>query len=835
LAQGDPNGAAAPALSHLIGPPAIALRQRSWRGPFAGLTRVINLRAHRVSIVNTGVTEIVVAPITLDPLHRETSGTTTVGAIALHGDAIGRPLGPGAAADLRLDGVVPAKPGTYVTTARLFEPSGAAMTIPITVTVPAAALWGIGCMLLGLVLLGVINFLAGEGAVQTSLRDALQARQSINVFLDSHTVPQDRSPEIATMNDDFDQAITHLSRHRAISIVDHRGPDAAAFLHDADAIAASLRRLIAGQPRGAAEMAAVTQNWHAIEPILRRYAALPATMPAEPQNGLAARLDTVLWQFRDERLRRPSIIVIGEITTALDRLAIDEAAGEGDAAQALAITTGLWLRRSARMLDRSLVLYRAALVQAGWMLNTDHALRDRVAQGDMAAQDRAAVLTLLAQADAALETDRSLPAIRNANRLIDQAWTAQTRGSAHAETAALDQALARVKQRTDLSDIQALLDQLNAAPLPHTPAMKQAGFTKILDLWRVHVATVDDATMRASMTRQISIIEAIVDAGAFTRIGAPYQRLSNQWSAWGQRLDNLEVDRVQHRRCLELYADLQRDTGMIEASLRDAPSQRHAASWDRALDRIRLDMNRAGPDSATISHDCATPLIAIEGRTVALSAAILANDLADVQLPALTRIRLAQASGVAAAIEATEAEASQPRRLTIETATPASDRTVGRILSFRIGRVDPLWGPAALVRVDFGDGSPPFEANAEQLRQGAPISHRYETTKTQHLQVTIVETGASAPAGRITLGQGSATILPRPSPISAAQRLADEFLNLRFGLALLVALTVYFWRYQNRTRAFGAQPYDYVEAFALGFAADAAVAHLPQALAGLIA
>ncbi len=91
------------------------------------------------------------------------------------------------------------------------------------------------------------------------------------------------------------------------------------------------------------------------------------------------------------------------------------------------------------------------------------------------------------------------------------------------------------------------------------------------------------------------------------------------------------------------------------------------------------------------------------------------------------------------------------------------------------------------------------------------------------------------PAGQITLGQGSATILPRPSPISAAQRLADEFLNLRFGLALLVALTVYFWRYQNRASAFGAKPYDYVEAFALGFAADAAVAHLPQALAGLIA
>lgn len=47
-------------------------------------------------------------------------------------------------------------------------------------------------------------------------------------------------------------------------------------------------------------------------------------------------------------------------------------------------------------------------------------------------------------------------------------------------------------------------------------------------------------------------------------------------------------------------------------------------------------------------------------------------------------------------------------------------------------------------------------------------------------------------------------------------------------------MTVYYWRYHNRTTVFGARGYDYVEAFALGFAVDAAVSRLPQAIAGFV-
>jgi hypothetical protein len=83
----------------------------------------------------------------------------------------------------------------------------------------------------------------------------------------------------------------------------------------------------------------------------------------------------------------------------------------------------------------------------------------------------------------------------------------------------------------------------------------------------------------------------------------------------------------------------------------------------------------------------------------------------------------------------------------------------------------------------------------------------------------------------------SARVSPKcssgPSPATAAERLADIFLTSQFGLALLIASIVYYWRFHSGTVTFGANSVHYVQAFALGFAAYAAVADLPKVLAEL--
>jgi hypothetical protein len=45
------------------------------------------------------------------------------------------------------------------------------------------------------------------------------------------------------------------------------------------------------------------------------------------------------------------------------------------------------------------------------------------------------------------------------------------------------------------------------------------------------------------------------------------------------------------------------------------------------------------------------------------------------------------------------------------------------------------------------------------------------------------------------LGRSVAKLFVHPSPATAAERLGDMFLTAQFGLALLIASVVYFWRY----------------------------------------
>ena len=135
------------------------------------------------------------------------------------------------------------------------------------------------------------------------------------------------------------------------------------------------------------------QDWSALQSTLQQIAALPQTLPAQDDESFAARLNAFLINFRNRTLRDPAILVVAEMSTELGRMKLEEAAGEGDAARDLALNTRVWLERSSLFLQRELTLYRTALIQAGWMLNTDRVLRERAAKDDLLPEDRAAILS----------------------------------------------------------------------------------------------------------------------------------------------------------------------------------------------------------------------------------------------------------------------------------------------------------------------------------------------------------------------------------------------------------------------------------------------------------
>jgi hypothetical protein len=240
---------------------------------------------------------------------------------------------------------------------------------------------------------------------------------------------------------------------------------------------------------------------------------------------------------------------------------------------------------------------------------------------------------------------------------------------------------------------------------------------------------------------------------------------------------------------------------------------------------------QAVPDREAV-HDCLDVLGGLEKRRIALSNDVFTAMLANAAIPATARVASAELSGVTEAIALTRQLANGPRPLTLQIRTPSEERTVGRRIVFAIDGLDPIWGPGVQVGFDFQDGTSPLIISAEAIRQGAPIEHEYAAPRTLHPRLLAAEQFdvTLTPLAKL-LGEGETTLLLRPSPITRAQALADAFLNARFALALLVASVVYYWRFHSGKKALGQRSFDYVEAFAVGFAVSLAASGMPDKIA----
>jgi hypothetical protein len=276
--------------------------------------------------------------------------------------------------------------------------------------------------------------------------------------------------------------------------------------------------------------------------------------------------------------------------------------------------------------------------------------------------------------------------------------------------------------------------------------MKQTVLTHVVNLWRAHVAKMDEAPAREKLEHRLDDIQAAVSAGKLMESAAIYRSLTEDWAAWNTHLVQREVDKLDRPHCFDGVDTTVADSGAVSSA-----------------------------------ETCLKPPVLVK-----------------------------------------------PRRLTVVSMTPPDDRIVGRRLRFAIDGIDPAWGAAVSLRVAFGDPSPPLVASAETLRTAPPITHIYTAPIIANVTVTATENPYPGAVTGTPIGAGRATI--DIAPIPGSQIFADEFVNMRFALALVIALTLAYWRYHSKTAVFGARGYDYVEAFALGFAADAATSNVPDLL-----
>ncbi len=530
-------------------------------------------------------------------------------------------------------------------------------------------------------------------------------------------------------------------------------------------------------------------------------------------------------------------VLSADLAVQMQRVALAEAAGQGAQAQALAVATRSWMRRAAAELRERVRLVARYQLSADQMVATDLWIRAQAGRPDLSTEALAPALAKLDQARAMVGPDAMLEAIRDAHALIDRADTDLARASSEALKRRVDAALAAENEATGLGEVQTVMDGLTAslAQTPHPSlAQKKAGLATLFAAWHARLAAqpsqadVTDVAGRLAATEQA--VAAAETTEALKEATSSYRALMDAWLAYGKQRQGRALAAVMGPYCREIRQRTMRDLTRTEETIKLMNPTPGVAGWAAALDATRHRLDAVAVNQDDVGADCLDRLVAIGGRANQVSREVFAATLAETDLPAQSRLNAAEHSGVEQAIALAQRLKDGPRPLSVDIRTPQADRVVDRSIGFALPDLPAAWGPGVAVAVDFGDHSPRLRASAEAIKQGLRIEHSYNSPQTATVTAMATEVGHDAGAA---LGTGATRLFVAPSPITAARALSDAFLNARFALALLIAGVIYYWRFHNSKKVFGAKAFDYAEAFLLGFVVNAAVVDLPARLAAL--
>jgi hypothetical protein len=817
-------------------PAQVTLQRVSLAGPFAHGT--LSVAPARVPLQNATTAPVTVASTNLAPIVGDASGLAPAfGSGALTATVGKQVLDPGEATMIEIAGRVPARPGSYLTQLDVAADTGASASAPLRINVAASAVWGIGCMLFGLMLLGLLRLLSGEGDVQETARAAARARGELHSWLQREPPPLSRADAVAEIDRNLDEAARALARPRPLSVVDRRIQDATAALAAAHAAAAKLRDKLDAYPPGAAEVDDLTKDWGALQERMRRLAA-PDAAGSGPVDGLAAHATILLGRARAQLVDLPLQWIAADLGPQLDRVRLAQLAGETDRARAMALSTRAWMRRAADDLERRLTLMMGLNLSSNGMIVSDAWVRRIAAGEELPPEQRAALLDRLAAADAVLAAGVTLADLAAAARDVGATETEATRDRAEVLKARVRRIAEAAGDEMSTDPMDAVMHEASLVAHP-TVEQKAAALGQMLEVWRGRLGVVHDTAARTRMAAEIDAAEAAAGRRELAAVPPALHALQNEWQAYLPKHIAAAVAAAVAAVCRDWRDRYLQQLVETTNEVKLQSGHLEVVDWERRLDRARRGLQAVAPESATSPDDCLGPVGANGAEVIAVSQEAFTRAMTDVPIPLQTRLDAAQTSGTAAAIASVQRLMSEPRDLKLAVVTPEAELVAGGPVLFTLRDLDQNWRSGVGVQVDWGDGSPPLRTDAEQLLQGQRLEHRYATVGTVHPTViaanhfnAVIEDAVAAADGP-ELGRSSTDLFVQQSPATTAERLADIFLTSQFGLALLIASVVYFWRYHAGPRVFGTSGFHYVEAFALGFAAYAAVSDMPKMLADL--
>jgi hypothetical protein len=293
------------------------------------------LRTARAPIRNGSAGQVVVVGACVSPLVEERTQLAIPGG-ALAAQVAAGTLAAGEAAMVEIGGAVPARPGSYMAHLDV-RCDGVTLSTLVRANVAASAVWGIGCMMLGLLLLGVLKLMTGEGDAQERTREALRTRGEIHAAWQRNPPPQSRRAEVAEIDYDLDEAVRTLARPRGFSVVDRRLADSGELLTAGREAAAKLRDAMAKEPPGTAEVAELAREWNDFQNDLRSLAV--PDVGAAGAAGLVGHAAVLLNRAWTQLVGLRVQAAATELGAQFGRVRLVQAAGETPKAQEMAIAT----------------------------------------------------------------------------------------------------------------------------------------------------------------------------------------------------------------------------------------------------------------------------------------------------------------------------------------------------------------------------------------------------------------------------------------------------------------------------------------------------------------
>lgn len=708
-------------------------------------------------------------------------------------------------------------PGLYRSDLTL-STSDCSEKIPVTVRISAHWIWIITFMLLGLLSLGVGQFLTGERILAEKHRDVIELRQTFHELQDQNPAAFPRHKLISPIDDSLTTAVRFLEQPRPLGLKDWRIERAETYKAAADEAIQEIRKGLANKAPGEVELDSLEQRWNdllkrldEVEQLLVKKDVV-SSISTRPIAAAVAELD----KRQIKQFIIPVILAIRDgFAVQVERAKLAYTAGQGDRARRLATQVELWLQRGAALLEDRVKLVLSWRAISSSVMAVENLVRRGLNDPAFREQTRLKMSEKLDQAVAIIKQRPTHEGFRDAHLLLQKTLTDMLAARSTHLIEDYQAAADKIQAETSLATIEQVFEN---ASKDDSLEVKQTTVLTVLKLWDSIAMGFVDSGRRQSAQVLIEDIRQQVLSGNLAATSDVFKQLITNWSDDQRERMNQAGDKIFTPYCKRGLVELWQEFVSTSTALTLLQPNPKVAGLEEELDRIRFRLEKT-PSGA----ECLNYIIDLHERIFCIGNKVFSTALMLANIRSQDRLAAALRSESEESIVLAERLMRDPWPIHVTPRTPANERYTGRNLVLEIGNINSAWGPGTIIQIDFGDGSLALTRNAEEVRKVGVISHRYPDSGNFRFRVTALDKEPDASMGDDSyeiLGNGKTALVIDPSPVSTATKLAAMFLNMRFLLAVIVALLIQGWRLTEE-RPFGSLGRDYIEAFAIGAGSNA--------------